>query len=91
MNFVFLSPQFPPVYWQFCAALRRDGARVLGIGDTPFEQLAPEVSSSLDEYYWVHDLEDYDRARFAGLTGEERDQYAALWARIQDNMRRVLE
>ena len=36
-------------------------------------------------------LEDYDRARFAGLTGEERDQYAALWARIQDNMRRVLE
>ena len=61
MNFVFVSPQFPPVYWQFCAALRRDGARVLGIGDTPFEQLAPEVSSSLDEYYWVHDLEDYDQ------------------------------
>ena len=61
MNFVFVSPQFPPVYWQFCAALRRDGARVLGIGDTPHDQLAGEVRSSLDEYYWVSSLEDYDQ------------------------------
>ncbi|HJB48605.1 MAG TPA: hypothetical protein IAA40_04310 [Candidatus Olsenella excrementigallinarum] len=60
MNFVFVSPQFPHVYWQFCAALRRDGARVLGIGDTPYDQLPPELRTSLDEYYWVHDLEDYD-------------------------------
>ena len=60
MNFVFVSPQFPHVYWQFCAALRRDGARVLGVGDTPFDALAPEVRDSLDEYYWVHDLENYE-------------------------------
>ena len=60
MNFIFVSPQFPHVYWQFCAALRRDGARVLGIGDTPFDALAPEVRGSLDEYYWVHDLENYE-------------------------------
>ena len=60
MNFVFVSPQFPHVYWQFCVALRRDGARVLGIGDTPYDALAPELRDSLDEYYWVHDLEDYD-------------------------------
>ena len=61
MNFIFVSPQFPPVYWQFCAALRRDGALALGVGDTPFDQLSPEVKSSLDEYYWVRDLEDYDQ------------------------------
>ena len=61
MNFIFVSPQFPHVYWQFCAALRRDGARVLGIGDTPFDALAPEVRDSLDEYFWAHDLEDYDQ------------------------------
>ena len=61
MNFIFVSPQFPQVYWQFCAALRRDGARVLGIGDTPFDALAPEVRDSLDEYFWAHDLEDYDQ------------------------------
>ena len=60
MNFVFVSPQFPHVYWQCCAALRRVGARVLGVGDTPFDALAPEVRDSLDEYYWVHDLENYE-------------------------------
>ena len=61
MNVVFVSPQFPEVYWKFCAALRRNGARALGIGDTPWESLAPQVRDSLDEYYWVHDLEDYDQ------------------------------
>lgn len=61
MNVVFVSPQFPPVYWQFCAALRRDGACVLGVGDTPYDQLADEVRTSLDEYYWVSDLEDYEQ------------------------------
>ena len=61
MNVVFVSPQFPSVYWQFCAALRRNGARALGVGDTPYDQLASEVRASLDEYYWVSDLEDYDQ------------------------------
>ena len=61
MNFVFVSPQFPEVYWKFCAALRRNGARALGIGDTPYDALAPEVRASLDEYYWVSDLGDYDQ------------------------------
>ena len=61
MNVIFVSPQFPSVYWQFCAALRRNGAVALGIGDTPWEALAEEVRASLDEYYWVGDLEDYDQ------------------------------
>lgn len=61
MNFVFVSPQFPSVYWRFCAALRRNGARVLGVGDTPYDDLAREVRESLDEYYWVPSLEDYDQ------------------------------
>ena len=61
MNVVFVSPQFPSVYWQFCAALRRNGARALGIGDTPWEALAEEVRASLDEYYRVTDLADYDQ------------------------------
>ena len=61
MNVVFVSPQFPSVYWQFCAALRRNGARALGVGDTPWEALAEEVRASLDEYYLVSDLADYDQ------------------------------
>ena len=60
MNFVFVSPPSPQFYWLFGAAGRRDGARVLGVGDTPFDALAPEVRDSLDEYYWVHDLENYE-------------------------------
>ena len=60
MNFVFISPQFPEVYWHFCECLRRDGARVLGIGDTPYEQIPPQLKAALTEYYWLPSLEDYD-------------------------------
>ena len=61
MNVVFVSPQFPSNYWNWCDRLRRNGATVLGIGDTPYADLAPEVIASLDEYYWVASLEDYDQ------------------------------
>ena len=33
MNFIFVSPNFPHTYWQFCDRLKRDGVNVLGIGD----------------------------------------------------------
>lgn len=61
MNVVFISPQFPENYWMWCDSLRNNGATVLGIGDTPYDNLAPEVIASLDEYYWVSSLEDYDQ------------------------------
>ena len=61
MNVVFISPQFPQNYWNWCDRLRRNGATVLGIGDTPYNDLAHEVIASLDEYYWVSSLEDYDQ------------------------------
>ena len=60
MNFVFISPQFPSSYWQFCDRLTKRGVTVLGIGDTPYDRLADEVKSSLAEYYWVSSLENYD-------------------------------
>jgi len=61
MNVVFISPQFPDTYWNWCDRLRRNGATVLGVGDTPYDALAQEVRDSLDEYYWVPSLEDYDQ------------------------------
>ncbi len=61
MNFVFISPQFPDTYWNWCDRLRKNGVTVLGVGDTPTDNLAPEVKASLDEYYWVPSLEDYDQ------------------------------
>ena len=59
-NFVFISPNFPTNYWKFCAELKRNGMNVLGIGDCPYDQLLPELKSSLNEYYKVSSLENYD-------------------------------
>ncbi len=59
-NFVFLSPNFPETYWKFCAELKNNGMRVLGIGDCPFDQLKPELRDSLHEYYKVDDLANYE-------------------------------
>ena len=36
MNFIFISPNFPTKFWQFCDALKKNGATVLGIGDAPY-------------------------------------------------------
>ena len=36
MNFVYLSPHFPPNYYRFCAGLREEGVNVLGLADAPY-------------------------------------------------------
>ena len=59
-NFVFISPNFPTNYWQFCQELKNNGLRVLGIGDQPYDTLLPELKSSLHEYYKVGSMENYD-------------------------------
>jgi len=61
MNVIFLSPHFPRQYHLFCAALKRLGATVLGIGDSPWHSLEEPVRESLSEYYHVHDMEDYEQ------------------------------
>lgn len=60
MNFIYISPQFPRTYWNFCDRLKRNGVRVLGIGDTPYHELSNETRTSLDEYYFVNDMEKYE-------------------------------
>ncbi len=60
MNIVYLSPQFPPQYYQFCRQLKLAGANVLGLADTPYDQLAQEVRDALTEYYRVEDMHNYD-------------------------------
>ena len=61
MNFIFISPQFPKTYWNFCDRLRQNGANVLGIGDSPYDSLEEGLKASLTEYYRVDSLEDYDQ------------------------------
>ncbi|MCI9501741.1 MAG: ATP-grasp domain-containing protein [Hungatella sp.] len=59
-NFVFISPNFPTNYWQFCRELKNNGMNVLGIGDQPYNELTDELKGSLNEYYKVSSLENED-------------------------------
>ena len=59
MNFIYISPNFPDAAWKFCAALKNNGVRVLGIGDQPYNELTQNLKNSLTEYYKVGSLENY--------------------------------
>lgn len=61
MNFIFISPHFPHTYWEFCRRLKQDGVCVLGIVDTPYNNLPSELKESLTECYVVSNLGDYDQ------------------------------
>ncbi|MCI7743712.1 ATP-grasp domain-containing protein [bacterium] len=60
MNFVFVSPQFPKTYWNFCDRLKRNGVNVLGIGDMPYDEIPNELKACLTEYYRVDNMGNYD-------------------------------
>lgn len=59
-NFIFISPNFPTNYWMFCKELRNNGINVLGIGDEPYDDLSDDLKNSLNEYYKVSSLENYE-------------------------------
>ncbi|MDO5409160.1 MAG: carbamoylphosphate synthase large subunit [Lachnospiraceae bacterium] len=59
-NFIFISPNFPVNYWQFCDRLAKNGINVLGIGDCPYDELDNGLKKALKEYYKVGNLENYD-------------------------------
>ena len=59
MNFVFLSPAFPPDYYLFCKSLKQAGFAVLGIGETDFGQLRPELRETLAWYYKADNMRNY--------------------------------
>ncbi len=60
MNFVFLSPHFPPNYYLFSTNLNQLGVTVLGLADEPYELLRSDLKSNLTEYYRVNDMQNYD-------------------------------
>ena len=60
MNFIFISPNFPHTYWNFCSRLKRNGVNVLGIGDASYDELEPQLKDSLTEYYRVGNMENYE-------------------------------
>ena len=60
MNFVFISPNFPKSYWNFCRGLKNNGVNTLAIGDEKYDDLSTELKSVINEYYKVSSLENYD-------------------------------
>jgi hypothetical protein len=60
VNYVHLSPHFPPNFHLFSVNLARLGVTVLGLGDEPYDHLAPELRAALAGYYRVGDMHHYD-------------------------------
>ncbi len=75
-NFVLISPNFPRTYFRFAQALKKDGFRVLGVGDEPYDSLAPELKESLTEYYKVNNLDNFDEEKRA--VGYFQDRYGHI-------------
>lgn len=65
MNFIIISPFFPPNFQPFAHELRNKGVNVLGIGEEPYNILGPALQESLTEYYRVNDLNDWDEVKRA--------------------------
>ena len=60
-NFLFISPNYPDNYWQFCRELKQQGFRVLGLGDAPADSLDSRLREVLDDYRQVTAIDDYDQ------------------------------
>ncbi|MCR5506122.1 MAG: ATP-grasp domain-containing protein [Bacilli bacterium] len=59
-NFVIISPHFPDTFHRFVQALKNNGFRTLGIGDSPYDKLPKELYSCLDEYYGCWDMGNFE-------------------------------
>ncbi len=73
-------------YWKFCRELKNNGMRVLGIGDSPYDDLLQELRDSLDEYYKVSSLENYDE----GLQGRRLLHLQIRQDRLAGEQQRIL-
>jgi biotin carboxylase len=94
MNFVYLSPHFPPHHYQFCVQLARLGVNVLGLADEPHQQLRPELKAALREYYRVGDLHNYDQllracGHFTHQHGrlDRLDSHSEYWMETEARLR----
>lgn len=93
MNFVFISPHFPPTFFNFCVQLRRAGANVLAIGDAPSSEFRQELLESITEYCQInmHDYEIVYRtiAYFANKYGriDRIDSHNEYWLALEAQIR----
>ncbi len=59
-NFIFISPNFPDVYYKFVTELKKQGFNVLGIGDGPYYEIPEQLKKDITEYYYVGSLSNFD-------------------------------
>ena len=59
-NFVIISPHFPDSFYRFVKALKNNGFRTLGIGDSPYDMLPIGLYDCLDEYYGCWGMDNFD-------------------------------
>ena len=56
-NVIFISPNFPTNYWQFCRELKNNGMNVLGIGRRAASRSSQysllDSSQSIRPYLWI--------------------------------------
>jgi hypothetical protein len=94
VNFVYLSPHFPPNYYRFCVRLREEGGNVLGLADAPYESLRKELRDALAGYYRVDDMNSYDAlvralGHFTHLHGklDRIDSHNEYWLETEARLR----
>ncbi len=94
MNFVLLSPHFPPNYYRFAVALKDHGVRVLGLADESYDSLRSELKSSITEYFPVTSMHNYDELvralgylthRYGKL--DRIDSHNEYWLETEANLR----
>ena len=64
MDFLYISPEFPPNYAHFIEQLHNFGVRVWGIGEADFYFMPQSLRSALD-WYVRTDLHDTEAVQYA--------------------------
>lgn len=72
MNIVFVEPAFPRNQRRFVAALAAVGAEVIGVGETPEDQLDEELRSWMRGYYRVSNVTDVGQLDAAVAWAQDR-------------------
>jgi biotin carboxylase len=82
MDVLFLSPAYPPEMQQFTRGLAESGARVLGVGDTPYDALPHSLRAHLSSYLHVPamlDEADTERRILQWLGWHRPDRIEGIW------------
>lgn len=66
MNYLVISPYYPENFQPFTIELaKKEGVKVLGIGQEPYDQLGEALQNALTEYFRVENLEDIEEVKRA--------------------------